>query len=141
MDKNIHLSKIKFAEANNIIEINSKENSNNINVTNQNIKKNLSKIYNYEFISIRLINKFSKYKIHCDNEHFISINEEAENINWYENEGVIKFVQYFNYYKFRRYFIQIFNNLCKDRLKSKSKNKNLHFKVGDLIFKIDKVSY
>jgi hypothetical protein len=111
-----------------------------VNVTYTKIKKKINEIYRQEFIAVKLINKFSAYNIQYDNENSININLDNSNLDWYRNEGPIKFIKLFNNYKFRNYFIEIFNYLCYERLNSNVKNKNLYFKVGDLVFRIDKVS-
>ena len=132
--------KLSFKKNDDIFEIENSKNSCNVNVTYPRIKKEINEIYRKEFIAVKLINKFSAFNIQYDNENSININLDNPSNEWYENNGPSKFIKLFNNYKFRKYFIGIFNYLCLERLNSNIKNKNLHFKVGDLVFKIDKIS-
>ena len=132
--------RITFNYENEIFEIENKKDTTNVNVSYFQIKKYINEIYKYEFIAVKLINKFSIYTIYCDNENSININLDNPNNEWFNNNGVLKFIRLFNNFKFRRYFMEIFNNLCQERINSNVKNKNLHFKVGDLLFRIDKIT-
>ena len=132
--------RISFKDENQIFEIENKKDTSNVNISYFRIKKDINEIYKNEYIAVKLINKFSMYTIHYDNENSININLDNSNIEWYDNKGVNKFIKLLNNFKFRNYFIGIFNYLCQERLNSNIKNKNLHFKVGDLLFRIDKIS-
>jgi hypothetical protein len=132
--------RISFKDENQIFEIENKKDTSNVNISYFRIKKDINEIYKNEYIAVKLINKFSMYTIHYDTENSININLDNSNIEWYDNKGVNKFIELLNNFKFRNYFIGIFNYLCHERLNSNIKNKNLHFKVGDLVFRIDKIS-
>lgn len=132
--------RISFKDENQIFEIENKKDTSNVNVSYFRIKKDINEIYKNEHIAVKLINKFSMYTIYYDNENSININLDNSNIEWYNNKGVNEFIRLFNNFKYRNYFIGIFNYLCRERLNSNIKNKNLHFKVGDLLFRIDKIS-
>jgi hypothetical protein len=132
--------RISFKDENQIFEIENKKDTSNVNISYFRIKKDINEIYKNEYIAVKLINKFSMYTIHYDTENSININLDNSNIEWYDNKGVNKFIELLNNFKFRNYFIGIFNYLCHERLNLNIKNKNLHFKVGDLVFRIDKIS-
>ena len=128
-----NIKNVLFNDSKNEIYSIDKNNSYNVNVTRYYGKLNNN--YSYEKAIIKLLTKFSYYKIYHDGLHSISV----RNINneWFNDTGPFDFLKLFNLLTYRRNFLKIFNIVCRERLEENKDN--IYFKVGDFTIRIDKI--